>query len=148
MSMARITVSTDKSQLDIDLIHRFLSEQSYWAKNIPRDVVERSIANSLCFGAFEDGRQIGFARAVSDYAVFAYVGDVFVIESHRGRGVSKMLMKAMMEHPSLQGLRRWMLLTSDAHDLYRQFGFTGIANPEKHMEIAVKSPYGPTSSRA
>jgi len=148
MSMGRITVSTDKSQLDIDLIHRFLSEQSYWAKNIPRDVVDRSIANSLCFGAFEDGRQIGFARAVSDYAVFAYVGDVFVIESHRGRGVSKMLMKAMMEHPSLQGLRRWMLLTSDAHDLYRQFGFTGIANPEKHMEIAVKSPYGPTSSRA
>lgn len=140
--MSGVTVSTDKSQLDIDLIHRYLSLESYWAKNIPRDVVERAVENSLCFGAFEDGRQIGFARAVTDYAVFAYVGDVFVIESHRGRGVSKMIMKAMMEHPSLQGLRRWMLLTSDAHGLYRQFGFRELANPEKHMEIVIRNPYG------
>src|SRR5436309_4491833 len=101
-----IIVSTDKFRLDVDMIHRYLSEDSYWARGIPRDVVERSIANALCFGAYDDGRQVGFARAVSDYAVFAYIGDVFVLPSHRGRGVSKMIMNAIMEHPSLQGLRR------------------------------------------
>ena len=116
------------------MIHRYLSEESYWAKGIPRQVVERSIENALCFGAYEDGKQVGFARVVTDYAVFAYVGDVFVLDSHRGRGVSKMIMSAIMAHPSLQGLRRWSLLTTDAHGLYRQFGFSELANPEKHME--------------
>jgi GNAT superfamily N-acetyltransferase len=137
-----IIVSTDKARLDVDMIHRYLSEDSYWAKGIPRDVVERSIANALCFGAYDDGRQVGFARAVTDYAVFAYIGDVFVLPSHRGRGVSKMIMKAIVEHPSLQGLRRWSLATRDAHALYRQFGFSEIAKPENQMEIVVRNPYG------
>ena len=140
--MSSITVSTDKSKLDIDLIHAYLCDESYWAKGIPRDVVERSIEHSLCVGAYEGERQIGFARAVTDYAVFAYIADVFVIESHRGRGVSKMIMHAIMEHPSLQGLRRWSLVTSDAHALYAQFGFVPLANPEKYMEMVRKNPYG------
>src|SRR4051812_32686294 len=137
-----ITVSNKVSQRDIDEIHRFLSEESYWAKGIPRTTVERSIENSLPFAAHDGERLVGFARVVTDYAVFAYVADVFVVDSHRGRSVSKMIMKAMMEHPSLQGLRRWCLLTSDAHGLYRQFGFEDVVNAEKYMEIAVKNPYG------
>jgi GNAT superfamily N-acetyltransferase len=136
-----ITVSTDKSKLDVGLIHRYLSEESYWAQRIPRDVVQRSIDNALCFAAYDGEALVGFARVVTDYAVFAYLGDVFVIESHRGRGVSKMIMKEIMEHPGLQGLRRWSLLTSDAHGLYRQFGFGELANPEKHMELAPRNPY-------
>ena len=132
--MSAIAISTDKSLLDLDMIHAYLSEESYWAKGIPRAVVERSIENALCFGAYEGDRQIGFARVVTDYAVFAYIGDVFVIASHRGRGVSKMIMAAIIEHPLLQGLRRWSLVTSDAQGLYRQFGFRELANPEKHME--------------
>ena len=140
--MSSITVSTDKSKLDIDLIHAYLCDESYWAKGIPRDVVERSIEHSLCVGAYDGETQIGFARAVTDYAVFAYIGDVFVIESHRGRGVSKMIMHAIMEHASLQGLRRWSLVTSDAHALYAQFGFVPLANPEKYMEMVRKNPYG------
>jgi len=140
--MMSITISTDTSLLDVTLIHRYLSEESYWATGIPRDVVERSIENSLCFGAYDDGRQIGFARAVTDCAVFAYIADVFVLESHRGRGVGKMIMKAIMEHPSLQGLRRWSLATRDAHALYRQFGFTELSKPERMMEILAVNPYG------
>ena len=136
------TISTDKSRLDVDLIHRFLSEESYWARNIPRDLVERSIERSLTFGAFDGERQIGFARVVTDYAVFAYVGDVFVLPEYRGRGASKLLMQAIRTHPELQRLRRWHLLTSDAHGLYRQFGFQELAKPEKHMEIMVANPYG------
>ena len=135
------TISTDKSMLDINLIHRFLSERSYWAKGIPRDVVERSIANSLCFGSYDGQQQVGFARVVTDYATFAYVADVFVIESHRGRGISKELMRAIREHASLRGLRRWHLVTTDAHRLYEQFGFREIETPRKHMEIVVKDPY-------
>ena len=137
------SISTDKTKLDLDLIHHFLANESYWARNIPRPLVERAIANALCFGAYhDDQQQVGFARVVSDFAVFAYVGDVFVLPEHRGRGVSKMLMKAIREHPDLQTLRRWHLLTSDAHGLYRQFGFNGLATPERHMEISVKNPYG------
>jgi GNAT superfamily N-acetyltransferase len=135
-------VSTDKSRLDIDLIHEFLSQESYWAKNIPRALLELSIANSICFGAYEGSQQVGFARVVTDYAVFAYVGDVFVLPAHRGRGVSKMIMQAIRDHAGLQVLRRWHLLTRDAHDLYRQFGFRDLDNPARHMEIAVKDPYG------
>src|SRR6266567_7402138 len=104
------TVSTDKSKLDVDLIHRFLSEVSYWAKNVPRDVVERSIANAICFGAYAGDEQAGFARVVTDCAVFAYIGDVFVVPAHRGRDVSKLIMRAIREHPNLQSLRRWHLL--------------------------------------
>ena len=135
-------VSTDKSRLDINLIHKFLSTDSYWAKNIPRDLFERSIDNALCFGAYDDREQVGFARVVTDYAVFAYVGDVFVLPAHRGRGVSKLIMQAIRAHPDLQRLRRWHLLTRDAHALYRQFGFRDLENPARHMEIFVKDPYG------
>ena len=136
-----INVSNKVSKRDIDIIHRYLSEHSYWAKNIPRDVVERSIENSLCFAAHDGGELVGFARAITDYAVFAYIADVFVLESHRGRGISKMIMKTIMEHPKLQVLRRWSLVTSDAHGLYRQFGFQDVEKPEKYMEIVRKNPY-------
>ena len=136
-----INVSNKVSKRDIDIIHRYLSEHSYWAKNIPRDVVERSIENSLCFAAHDGGELVGFARAITDYAVFAYIADLFVLESHRGRGISKMIMKTIMEHPKLQVLRRWSLVTSDAHGLYRQFGFQDVAKPEKYMEIVRKNPY-------
>ena len=136
-----LTISTDRSALDVDLIHSFLSEESYWAKNIPRSVVERSIANSLCFAAFDGARQVGFARVVTDRATFAYVGDVFVISSHRGRGVSRMLMEAIRSHGELQGLRRWHLLTRDAHGLYERFGFHQLDNPARHMEVAVPDIY-------
>ncbi|MGZ7032782.1 MAG: GNAT family N-acetyltransferase [Thermoanaerobaculia bacterium] len=135
------TITTDKSMLDIDLIHRFLASESYWAKDRPRDVVERSIENSLCFAAFDGGEQVGFARVITDYATFAYVADVFVVVTHRGRGVSKELMRAMREHPQLQRLRRWHLVTTDAHGLYRQFGFRELESPQKHMEIFVKDPF-------
>ena len=135
------TISTDKSRLDVAMIHRYLSEESYWAKNIPRELVERSIENSICFGAYDGDRQIGFARVVTDCAAFAYVGDVFVLDSYRGRGVSKQLMQTIRAHPDLRRLRRWHLLTRDAHALYRQFGFQELAKPEWHMEISMKNPY-------
>ena len=135
------TISTDKSRLDVAMIHRYLSEESYWAKDIPRDLVERAIENSICFGAYDADQQVGFARVVTDRAAFAYIGDVFVLDSHRGRGVAKQLMQAIRDHPDLQRLRRWHLLTRDAHALYRQFGFQDLAKPEMHMEIGVKDPY-------
>ncbi|MEA2572617.1 MAG: hypothetical protein QOI24_4618 [Acidobacteriota bacterium] len=137
-----ITVSTDKSQLDVERIHRFLSEESYWAKGIPRALVDRAIEHSLCFGAYDGAAQVGFARVVTDYAAFAYVGDVFVLPSHRGRGVSKALMDAIRSHPELQSLRRWHLLTYDAHGLYAQYGFRALEKPERHMEITIANPYG------
>ena len=133
MRQAQYAISTDSSRFDLDLIHSFLTS-SYWAEGIPRDVVERSIENSLCFGIFDHDQQVGFARVITDRATFAYLGDVFIIESHRGRGLSKELMKTIMEHPELQGLRRWSLVTRDAHGLYEQFGFTPLANPQRHME--------------
>lgn len=120
--------------MDIDLIHRFLS-QSYWAAGIPRALVEKALANSLCFGVFAaNGKQVGFARAISDYATFAYVSDVFVLEEHRGKGLAKWLLQTIASHPSLQGLRRTMLATEDAHGLYRQFGFTPLHKPEMFMQ--------------
>jgi GNAT superfamily N-acetyltransferase len=137
-----ITIATDKSRLDVDRIYRFLSEESYWAKNIPRATVERSIEHSLCFGAYDGDSQVGFARVVTDRAVFAYIGDVFVLESHRGRGISMQLMDAIRSHPELQGLRRWHLLTRDAHALYGQYGFRPLDNPPRHMEIFVPDVYG------
>jgi GNAT superfamily N-acetyltransferase len=137
------TIDTDKSRLDIDLIHRYLCGESYWAADIPREILERSIANSLCFAAFDENSQVGFARVITDYAVFAYIGDVFVASSHRGRGVGKLLMTAIREHSSLQTVRRWSLVTRDAHELYRQFGFRNLEKPERHMEIVVQNPYGP-----
>ena len=128
-------ISTDPTRLDVALIHRWLSEQSYWAKGIPREIVERSIEGSLCFGIYHQTQgQVGFARVVSDKATFAYLADVFVLDAHRGQGLSKRLMQAVMDHPDLQGLRRWLLATWDAHGLYAQFGFVPLAKPERIME--------------
>jgi GNAT superfamily N-acetyltransferase len=132
-SNGNFVVSTDPTRLDLDTIHEFLTH-SYWSEGIPRAVVERAIANSLCFGVFEAQRQVGFARVITDYATFAYVADVFIVESHRGRGLGKFLMQCIVEHPRLQGLRRWTLATRDAHGLYKQFGFTELAHPERFME--------------
>lgn len=128
------TISTDRERLDREAIHDFL-RSSYWARGIPRPVLDRSIENALCFGVYEGRKLVGFARVISDYATYAYLSDVFVLESHRGRGLSKFLMEAVMGHPELQGLRRWMLATRDAHGLYEQFGFRRPANPERLMEI-------------
>ncbi len=133
-------ISTDTSKLDMDVIHSFLSK-SYWAKGIPREVVEQSIVHSLPFGVYKDEQQVGFARVISDYATFAYIGDVFILEEYRGLGLSKWLMQAVVEHPVLQGLRRWMLLTRDAHGLYRKVGFTAPASPERYMERVLPDVY-------
>jgi GNAT superfamily N-acetyltransferase len=127
-------ISTDRSQLDVPLIYRFLSEQSTWAVGIPRPVVERAIDNSLCFGGYLDGRQIAFARVISDYATFANLVDVFVLPEYRGRGFAHQMMETVLAHPSLQGLRRFMLATGDAHGLYEQFGFTAPQRPNSLME--------------
>ncbi|MGH9481010.1 MAG: GNAT family N-acetyltransferase [Terriglobales bacterium] len=133
-------VSTDAARLDLEVIHGFLS-RAYWSEGIPRALVERAMRNSLCFGAYLEGRQAGFARVISDYATYAYVADVFVLEPYRGRGISKRLMEAVLAHPELQGLRRWGLVTHDAHGLYRQFGFTPVAQAERHMEILKSGLY-------
>jgi len=128
-------ISTDRARLDLDVIHGFLTH-CYWAKGIPRDVVARSIEHALCFGVYDgSGAQVGFARVVSDFATVAYLGDVFVLESHRGRGLGKWLMECISLHPALQNLRRWILLTRDAHGLYAQFGFTPVKAPERYMEL-------------
>ena len=128
-------VSTDPSRLNLDGIHAFLTN-SYWAKGIPREVVARSIEHSLCFGIYHvSGGQVGFARVISDFATIAYLGDVFVLESHRGRGLSKWMMECIMKHPDLQGLRRWILLTRDAHELYAKFGFTPLKAADRYMEL-------------
>jgi GNAT superfamily N-acetyltransferase len=136
-----MTIVTDRARMDVDAIHRYLSEESYWAKGIPRALVERSIAHSLCFGAFEGDAQVGFARVVTDYATFGYLADVFVLPSHRGRGIAKELMRAVREHPELQSLRRWHLVTRDAHALYAQFGFVPLDVPERHMAVTVPNAY-------
>lgn len=119
-------ISTDKSLLNLDIIHGYLSKESYWAMNIPRDVVERSIEHSLCFGIYHQQQQVGFGKLITDQATFAYLGDVFVLESYRGKGLSKWLMESIHAHPGLQGLRRWVLATRDAHGLYEQFGWSVI----------------------
>ena len=133
-SRGEFTVSSDPSRLDLSTIHDFLSRQSYWARNIPREILERSIRGSIAFGLYEGERQVGFARVVTDRATFAYLADVFVLESHRGRGLAKWLMECVLAHPELQGLRRWLLATKDAHGLYSRLGFE-LAPPEKYMEI-------------
>ena len=127
-------ISTDRSRLNLDTIHAFLTE-CYWAKGIPKDVIARSIQHSLCFGLYEEGKQIGFARVISDYATYAYIGDVFVLNEYRGQGLGRWLMQCIMQHPSLQGLRRWSLQTRDAHGLYEHFGFRSLNAPERWMEI-------------
>jgi len=134
-------ISTDKTKLDVDSIHKFLSTQAYWCLNIPKDTVQTAIENSLCFGVYQNEKQIGFARVISDFATIAYLGDVYILEEYRGNGLSKWLMEAIMSHPHLQGLRRWILLTGDAHGLYRQFGWTDIADSSKWMELHNKNIY-------
>lgn len=119
-------ISTDSQKVNLDSVHGYLSRDSYWAKNIPREVVRRSIENSICFSILKNGDQVGFARVVTDRATFAYLADVFIVEQERGKGLSKWLMQFIHEHPDLQGLRRWMLGTRDAHALYAAFGWTPI----------------------
>lgn len=134
-------VTTDKSRFDLDTIHRFLSRDAYWSLGIPRERVEQAIANSLCFAVFDDdGRQAGFARVITDYVSVAYLADVFVLPSHRGRGLSKLMMQAVREHPELQQIRRWLLVTRDAHGLYQQYGFRALSRPERLMEIVNMPP--------
>jgi GNAT superfamily N-acetyltransferase len=132
--MAELRISTEHADIDFDVVHGFLGTQAYWCPGIPRDVVERAAANSLCFTALLDGRQVGFARVIGDRATFAYLADVFVLPEHRGRGISKALMDTVMAHPELQKLRRFMLATSDAHTLYAQYGFVPVARPDRFME--------------
>jgi GNAT superfamily N-acetyltransferase len=127
-------VSTDPARIELDVVHGFLTK-CYWAYGIPREVVARSIDNSLCFGLYTQGKQIGFARVISDRATYAYIGDVFVLESFRGRGLGKWLMECIMQHPKLQGLRRWSLVTRDAHGLYAQLGFTPLKKPQNYLEL-------------
>ena len=133
-------ISTDKRRIDLNVVHGFLTH-SYWAAGISREVVARSIENSLCFGIYREEQQVGFARVISDYATFAYLADVFVLEAFRGKGLSKFLMQCILEHPSLQGLRRWVLGTRDAHGLYAQFGFRPLQSPEIFMEIHNRDIY-------
>lgn len=135
------SISTDNSKLDINSIHEFLSTKAYWSLNIPKDKVQMAIQNSLCFGVYQAEKQIGFARVISDFSTIAYLGDVYILEEYRGNGLSKWLMENIMNHPSLQGLRRWILLTGDAHSLYRQFGWSEIADPTKWMEFHNKNVY-------
>jgi len=132
-------ITTDKSKLDIIAIHNFLSKHSGWSNNISFDKVKTSIDNSLNFGLFHNNKQIGFARVISDFSTIAYLGDIYVLESYRGQGLSRKLMESIITHPNLQGLRRWILLTSTAEWLYVKYGFTNLPKPEIYMEL-----YNPT----
>lgn len=134
------TISTDPARMDIDAIHAYLS-RSYWAEGVPRAIVERSLQGSMAFGLFHHDAQVGLARAVTDRATFAYLCDVYVLEDHQGRGLGRWLMDTVMAHPDLQGLRRFTLVTRDAHALYRHVGFGPLAAPERHMEITRPGVY-------
>jgi GNAT superfamily N-acetyltransferase len=138
----RFSISTDKGKLNIETIHNFL-KNSYWAENIPLSVVEKCINNSFCFGVYEGDKQVGFARLITDYATFAYFSDVFILEEYRGLGLGKWLVETMLQHPELQGLRRWLLATKDAQELYRQFGFQEVKSSDSFafMEIVKRDVY-------
>jgi N-acetylglutamate synthase-like GNAT family acetyltransferase len=129
-----LRISTDPAELDIGLIHRFLSEESYWARGIPRATLERALAHSVCIGGFLDGGQVAFARAVTDQATFAYLADVFVLPGYRGRGFGQQIVDALLADPRLQGLRRWHLVTRDMQRLYARFGFVPLSEPDRHMQ--------------
>ncbi|GAB3899342.1 GNAT family N-acetyltransferase [Spirosoma agri] len=141
MMIYEYTISDDKTKLDLAVIHRFLSQEAYWCPNIPVDIVQRSIENSLCFGVYLGEEQVGFARVVSDLATFGYLADVFILPAHRGRGLSKKLVAFILAYPTLQGLRRMLLVTRDAHGLYEQFGFQPIDNPENTLFIKLITSY-------
>jgi len=135
-------ISTDRARLDLNAIHQFLAGSSYWARQIPFETFARSAENSLCFGVYDSGgAQVGFARVITDFATFAYIADVFVLDSHRGHGLGKLLMECIQQHPQLQGLRRWVLTTRDAHGLYAQYGFASPKFPERYMEILRPNMY-------
>ena len=138
---AGLRLSTDSAEMDVDAIHAYLSGESYWAAGIPREVVERAVRHSLCFGIFDGDAQVSFARVITDRATYAYLADVYVLRPYRGRGLSKWMMEEITAHPELQGLRRWMLFTKDAHGLYAQFGFTPLAQPERCMERTDRDVY-------
>jgi len=140
MNLSNLSIDTDPNRLDLDVIHGFLAN-SYWARGIPRETVEQAVRNSFCFGLYDGDRQVGFARVVTDYATFAYLADVFVLESHRGHGLGKRLIDAVMTHAKLQGFRRWLLATRDAHELYTRVGFKPLAVPERFMELHVPDVY-------
>ena len=135
------TISTDRNRLQTDAIHRFLSEESYWAQKRTREQTKRAIKNSLPFGVYKGENQIGFARIVTDYATFAYLGDVYILAEFRGQGLSKWLMETIVNHPDLQGFRRWVLATRDAHTLYEKFGFHELVHPERWMEKPAPDAY-------
>ncbi len=141
------TFSTDKSKLDAKYIHRYLSEDSYWAKGIPLEIVKKSIQGSFCFGIYFHDQQVGFARVITDQATFAYLADVFIDHAHRGKGLSKELMIFILSNESFQDLRRWMLGTLDAHGLYRQFGFNALLEPARFMEMKPFATYADLKSK-
>jgi GNAT superfamily N-acetyltransferase len=128
------TISTDQRRLDLDAIHAFLAHESYWARGIAKDVLARAAANSLCFGVYRAGEQVGFARVISDYATYAYLNDIYILAPHRGQGLAGWLLGSVLEHPDLQGLTRFMLTTKDAQSLYARFGFMSLVFPVRHME--------------
>ena len=135
-------IVTDPADMPLAAIHRFLSEEAYWCRGIPLATVERALAHSLCFCALDGDALAGFARVISDRATYAYLCDVFVLPAYRGRGLSKTLLRTIRAHPDLQGLRRWMLMTADAHTLYAQFGFAPLKDPSRAMEAHVANVYG------
>ena len=134
-------IDTDKRRLDLAAIHRFLSQESYWAKTRTLEQTLTAIENSLCFGVYSGRELVGFARVITDKATFAYIGDVFILQEHRGKGLSKWLMEIIVAQPDLHGLRRWLLATYDAHELYRQFEFDGLKHPERWMERIAPDAY-------
>ena len=131
-------ISTDPNLIDFNMVYKYLDQDSYWAKHIPIETLRRAIENSLCFGVYKQNSQVGLARVVTDKATFAYLCDVFILPDFRGLGLSKWLMQTIINHPDLQGLRRWSLATVDAHGLYSQFGFVPVARPERGMEIITR----------
>jgi GNAT superfamily N-acetyltransferase len=139
-------ITTDAALFDLDAVHAYLT-RSYWAAGIPKDVVAKAVAHSLCFGLFDGARQIGLARVVTDRATFAYLCDVYVLEEWRGRGLGTWLIEAVVSHPDLQGLRRLGLVTRDAHGLYERFGFSALAHPPRHMEKVAHDAYGAAEGR-
>lgn len=133
-------VSTDRARIDVGAVHAFLT-QTYWSPGIPETVIRRAIAGSICFGIYHGRQQVGFARVITDEATYAYLSDVYVLEEHRGHGLATWMMQVIMEHPALQGLRRFFLSTRDAHGLYARFGFGPVANPDRQMEILRRDIY-------